>query len=201
MINVMKLIEIEMDKLMPELGVKFVLVGSIVEGTRIYEANELDVMMQFKGLYEKPLILQDDPFELEIEHDHKHPLGNWCENSTLKYEKFFAHILETLAEIIKRGGKMIERKTNGRIRSKPQMSKHVKCDGIYGKRSQSTYLTHCIDCLSSVTFTKCGACLVFKYKVIIIECNSVKFQKCPIRLTFKNTNFLRTISAHLMRKC
>ena len=73
MISVMQFVERELMKRIPELGLTFILVGSIVEGTRIGAATEIDLMVQFEGrrLQAQPLLVEDDPFHLKVPYVNK----------------------------------------------------------------------------------------------------------------------------------
>ena len=178
MIKLMQFIEKELRLKMPELGFTFILVGSIAEGTRIHWANELDITMQFNGIQNCPLLIEDNPFRLKLLNESKHPLENWCENGVFKYELFFSFLLHLLDEVISNGKDTIKRFTNGRIQLKED---ETKCGFTLRKfwknqrqengeshiglrRQDNVFYTHTEESIFNVTQTKCGACLVFEWK-------------------------------------
>ena len=70
----MRTIEKEMAKNLSELNIKFILVGSIPEGTRLHSATELDIMMLCDKLEDCPLLLTDgDPYTLRVP-ENNHPM-------------------------------------------------------------------------------------------------------------------------------
>ena len=165
MMSVMQFIEGKLNSKLPELDPRFILVGSIVEGTRMHSADELDITMQFKGLQECPLIIGHDPFILRIDDPDNHPLGKWCYDGILRFELFLANILHDLVDIIGNGRREIEEMTNHRISIKSQQSQHILCDC----GSDSPIMSHCSKCLPNVTLTKIGACLIFEWRENNIE--------------------------------
>ena len=162
MIKVMQFIETELNKHFPGLGMTFILVGSIAEGTRIHWANELDIMVQFGSLLRQPLFIEDDPFVLKIGNVNEHPLQDWCENGLLVYEQFLCFLLKCLEQIIVEGIARIARLSNGRI--SPQMRNFNATTNHCPRKKDDHSYTHCQECIFNVTQTKCGACLVFEWK-------------------------------------
>ena len=60
------------------LDPRFLLVGSIAEGTKIKPAVELDLPVQFKGIMNRPLLLGEDAFTLKLpQFDDFHPLSTY----------------------------------------------------------------------------------------------------------------------------
>ena len=100
-------------------------------------------------------------FLSDIGHDLGHPLKKWCNKYILESKKLFAFILENLSFIINHGQEDLKLLSHGRIRVKLQRSRHINCQ--CRDKNQEFFLTHCIKCLSTVTLTKCGACLVSEW--------------------------------------
>lgn len=162
MVESMKWIEKSWREKAPLLDPSFVLVGSIIEGTRINSANELDLTVTFNGLQDFPLLLGEDAFTLKRNPRHEnHPLADYFSpiDDTFMFEFFFTEILENVAEIAasiisgyrgvvkRRGKKLIKR------------SLVLKRDDKLG-----SFYTHDKSSVITVTHTKCGVCLIFEWK-------------------------------------
>ena len=161
MLRVMQLIETEMRSKLPQLDLKFILVGSVAEGTRTHAANELDVMAWFNILEFYPLLLtNNDPFNVKVSGNYN-PMETWARNGHLAYERFHLHFLERLSEVIRENKGQIISLTEERIELEGE-SRDLQCCPRYNY-DQCCY-THCRNCIFNVTQTKCGACLVFKWK-------------------------------------
>ena len=109
---------------MPELEPRFILIGSIAEGIRIYSAAELDITVTFNGLKKKPLFMGDDAFTLKLNSD-QHPLERWSGNEVLNYQLFFRFFLTNLADIIESRRETIQELTQDRI--KIPIAKFLPC--------------------------------------------------------------------------
>ena len=150
MIKSIQLMEDELNAQMADLEPQFVLVGSIAEGTRTHQADELDLMVVFRGLQKNPFKLGNDGFTLCVSDGGPFPV-----------EKFFFNFLNILDLILKK--KLdISRITNGRMSIRDsnhcEMCSSFKYDPKIGR-----YFTHCCNHLPAVTHTKCGACLIFDW--------------------------------------
>ena len=165
MIKVVQFIERSLGQKMPEFGVKFILVGSIPEGTRVYSAAELDITVQFAALNAHPLLLEDNPFELKV-CGEDHPLFKWTRYDILQYQVFFSYFLAALKECVNNNNGEIMRLTEGRIN--PSSRSKVKRDKCPQKMDNQSY-KHCPDCIFRVTQTKSGACLTLKWKFENVE--------------------------------
>ena len=99
MILSMQIIEKELSNNLPELDPQFILVGSIIEGTRINEATELDLTMQFKGLENQALtLLGKDAFSLFVPENH--PLSRLSTNNILDCRKFHLYIMDNVSNVM-----------------------------------------------------------------------------------------------------
>ena len=158
-IMTMQCIETELAQRIPNLEPKFILVGSIIEGTRIHSAMELDITVQFNGLEKYPLLLKDDPFTLSSVEEN-HLLYEWSNEGVFQYEKFLAFFLSALQEIISKTKEKFSNLTEKRI----SVGKLPSTCKFGCPRKENEFYTHCEECIFTVTQTKCGACLVFKWK-------------------------------------
>ena len=160
MIKVMQSIEIRMMKKMKELHPKFFLVGSIIEGTRIKAATELDIMFSCAGLEKYPLLLtENDPFTLRISNGENNPMSKWSLNGVLNYEEFHVFLLKSVYEIIQDEKRNIADLTEGRITLRRKRTNHHNCP----KKTNHPYYSHCKNCIFNVTQTKSGACLILEW--------------------------------------
>ena len=177
MITVMKSIEVKLALAMPQLDLRFFLVGSVAEGTRIHSATELDIMVCCNALEKQPLLLADgDPFTLIVPFED-HPMAKWSKGTILmawskgailSYEQYHCHILDTVCEILEDLEDEIKRNTQQRIifagESSSNNKKRKMSHESPRKEDNNPYYTHCTGHIFNVTQTKCGACLVFEWK-------------------------------------
>ena len=194
MIKVMQFVEKDLSTVMPILEPRFILVGSIAEGTRIHWANELDIMMRFNGIQNHPLLMEENPFELKLSIDSslssEHHLGKWGNKGIFKYQEFFSFILETLENIIRTNSEKIKELTDSRI--KPRQSLNPICP--HQEKDQHPHFSHCTKCIFNVTQTKCGACLVFEWKYDKDQNDILTIDLIPvIPIRGKNLNEMMTL--------
>ena len=161
----MQLIELEWNnRNNNRLSPKFILVGSIIEGTRIGHAGELDLTVTFEGLNDNPFHLGADAFTLEI-RDENHPMKEYCtEEGILDYSPFFSDMLDEIESCIATQSDVISKETNHRI-TIPQRPMHEDLSLIreYDPKL-GTFYQHSNEHLFPVTHTKIGACLIFEWK-------------------------------------
>ena len=161
----------------PELEPEFILVGSIAEGTRIYAATELDVLVRFNGLKDEKFQFKigKNAFSLKIDHEENHPMIDFIDQQSLSlnYKQFFEFFLLTVTDIVLDSLETIKEITEGRIifpdwyktfLTAPTHKNSHGCPIREVDPIKGPFYTHCQTCLFPVTQTKSGACLVFKWK-------------------------------------
>ena len=87
----------------------FVLVGSIVEGTRFGNAREMDITVTFPDLKNRhPLFLSRDAFSLQLwdekprRDENQHPLKDYAsKDGKFDFQKFFIKFLDSIDEIVR----------------------------------------------------------------------------------------------------
>ena len=150
MIKSVQSIEKELKELLPKFDIHFVLVGSIAEGTRTHQADELDLAVLFEG---QCYSLGNDGFTLLSQKDGK----------PFDYEKFFSQFLNFVSFIVNEKID-ITSITDGRIKIKQQTGECAnRCPIQVYDSKMGTHYTHCENCLPPVTHTKCGICLIFEW--------------------------------------
>ena len=148
MIKSVQLIEKELQALLPKFDLYFVLVGSIAEGTRTHQADELDLAVVFEGQF---FSLGKDGFTLLSQ-----------EAEPFDYEKFFSQFLHLVSLIVNEKVNCASI-TNGRIKIKQQTGECPRCPIQVYDSKMGTLYTHCDNCLPPVTHTKCGICLILEW--------------------------------------
>ena len=148
------------------MGPKFVLIGSVAEGTRLKPATEIDVMCQlFYGPQHKSnhfIVDENDPFHLYADNAANHAANSFCDNDQLDYDKLLTTFLKSLKSLAKEMKEFIKETTNKRLKIGNATSFCEKCT-LMAHRSKGIYFKHCENCLFPITQTKMGACLVFSW--------------------------------------
>ena len=147
-----------------EAGLKprFILVGSIAEGTKIHSFTEMDLTVMYQGLQDDPFYLGEDAFTLKTDNKN-HPLRNYCsKNGTLNFSLFFANMLERLEQCTSDLEMDILRLTHGRLRM--PIRRPSDFPTLLYDAKKGAHYTHSKTCMFNVTQTKSGVCLVFEWK-------------------------------------
>ncbi len=153
---------IKSDSFVP-LKPRFVLIGSIPEGTRLKPATELDLTCPLLTETEQHdfYVRHDDPFNLYANNNNDdHPAKEFIEHGKLNYEKLFVVFMTTLKKLLFEMKDWIETNTNKRLSTGSAEMFCEKCQ-LIANRYKGLYYQHCKNCKFSVTHTKMGACLIF----------------------------------------
>ncbi len=152
---------------MPEMRPRLVLVGSVAEGTRLWLANELDLMLRFESQRSTFRVAWDDPYHLYMCEKARLPrfLQTYLNSDRqLLVAKFMRHLLGTVDEAvcgIFDGGQnppSLERLTW-------HPSSCLKCGPALRQAKQKKRIfKHCEHCSPNVTQTKVGICLQFQWR-------------------------------------
>jgi hypothetical protein len=154
------------------------LMGSIVEGTRIGDGNETDLMLEFEvfkknpftKLYKPPFKVEDeDPFHLQGTKD----IPNWMKERYLDdqgrfiFHKFMKDLLDAVSSCLDkmytegRNPKSLLRKTSNKDFKKKICE---DCKKIREATKFNTLLKQCKSCIVSVSQTKVGLGLQFLWR-------------------------------------
>ncbi len=102
----MLLSELTAQGLMKRLEPTFHLIGSIVEGTRLWEANEMDITVQFQAMKERPLTVGEDATTILLHQDLKEDFKNAGMakdgGNAIYYPQFLHFVLEQLDSSLSR---------------------------------------------------------------------------------------------------
>ena len=139
---------------------KFILVGSIIEGTRVGYANELDLTVTFEGLKYDPFELGEDAFTLKI-FTESHPLKKFCsESGTLDFSLFLRAVLEEIEFCVQNEAEKISQETNNHLKIAQRSNDFSGLSPEYDPKLGSYFKLPEQD-LCLLTHTKIGACLIF----------------------------------------
>ncbi len=148
------------DSSLRDLKPTLVLIGSAAEGTRLVEADKIDVSLKFCALSKHALKMDDDADALAVVVSENAPvLSSYTSSNTriLDYSKFFDFLLRELCSSLKR--------INDRL---PQgLACNVDwvwagCSGCQ-KSEDLGLVSFCLDHLPPITHTKIGPCLIFTW--------------------------------------
>ncbi len=149
---------------------RFILVGSIGEGTRLGAFSELDFTVEFRGLNKSARLLLDsnnDATKLNIEGvQAKEKLARFCNRGFFDFATFLRHFL--LAVWLAVDAARHRNAFPEEMALNPEVFN--PCPQCFmlteSKYQESIYVpfSHCCQCLPAVTHTKLGACLFLQYK-------------------------------------
>ena len=155
---------------------KFTLIGSIAEGTRLFQADELDISVKFEALQQFPLrVSRANACQLLV--DEEHVLGRFCRRPgkgggsppflAFNHERFLRYFLEAVRKSLLRIEVQDGWPKTLSFNGKTWMSCPA-CRELTESRRTSLYhpQTHCPDrrCLPMVAHSKVGSCLVFQWR-------------------------------------
>ena len=170
MLKMLKLVDMKLREKMPLLQPHLILVGSVAEGTVVLKVKDIDITMQFCGLESAPLYPCENGFSLRLSdaNNSANPLAPFQEEGQLKMDQFFKYVIESIGSIIKLESATINDISHSRLKVEWPSSCHSRgheCPFIVDNECQGKYYSHCKKCSFPVTQTKCGACLIFAWKL------------------------------------
>lgn len=159
--------ELWKNPLFAALEVRFIVIGSVIEGTRVGRAGEMDVTMAFEGLKETPFSNADDPTHLRAPFVRGHILEEYLDGEGwFLYPKFLGFLLDSLAMAAAAIGPRLPRRM--KFAQENQQFASSTCHGcmLINRNVTSVYhpRTHCGDCMVAVAFSKMGPCLGLLWK-------------------------------------
>lgn len=152
------------------------LIGSVAEGTRLFQASEIDVTIKFMKLYEQPFqVAEDDGFKLLV------PDREDCvwEGSGLAKESFksdemktFDHVefltlfLEATREAFVQARKRTDWPEGLESNAEWTLQDCQRCQEHTEKSAKAVYSPHyhCKDCRPLVTHSKIGPCVILTWR-------------------------------------
>ena len=175
LVNLAKDLELEMavaTSTMALLRPRFVLVGSVAEGTRIGLGNELDLTVTFDGWDdERPPFKVDpkDPFHLKAA-DHT-PDWMWPffdSEGRFHLNKFLADFLGAIDSSV---AVIFDSKRCPLRRVTRNEELPNSCSDCMSNNNQSALFVQCASCAVTVSQTKMGACLQFEWSEAKVYCS------------------------------
>jgi hypothetical protein len=131
----------------------------VAEGTRLFEASEVDFSMKLEGLKDCPIVVKDNAMIFYCPKGEETELKPFIKDGRLDYERLFKTILSNIQDAIK------ELEMPDGISIQGSFTPCDSCSTEFENNRKTNYLavhSHCAICAPVVTHTKIGACLVFK---------------------------------------
>ncbi len=150
------------------------IVGSIPEGTRVGEVNEIDAMCHLQTLEEDNFpLFAEDAQTLKVKKQN-HPLQRYCskDDNAFRFDDFLGDMMKTVELAMS----CIDMPDHLSI-----TPRQFKCKPII---ESGKPMTHCTECISPVTFTKSGVCIILKWNenefvtIDLVPVFPVQFQNC-----------------------
>ncbi len=154
------------DNFLRELQPRFVVTGSVAEGTRIGLANELDIILEFDNW--KPLLVvsKKDPFQLYSTGDNSDSIKKYFDSAGRFSTNDFVHdLLELVCDKV---DEIYEAGRNPPQLERVTRNSNRKCSECHKRLAESkernTVFVQCPLCAVTVSQTKAGICLQFQWK-------------------------------------
>ena len=152
------------------LGIRIKMIGSAMEGTKIFILDEADCFIHFDNLKPNDFELTDSATKYKVTEEGKPLLTKFMDDEgNLDYFKFLELLLAELERFLKEGC------LEGMTVSFARCEHKVKGGGAFH------FLKHCENCLPAVTFTKAGPCLILKDGNEIISIDLIPLLPCPVK--------------------
>ena len=165
MLVVIKALEIKLNQVdspLHNLQPRFVLIGSIPEGTRTAVANEMDLTLEFAGLSHCPFGTNlDDPYHLYKTELFPEWMSEYFNTSGhFLHGMFRLHLLEAIdrgiTEVLEEGQTRLKAFTSN---EEYQNDDCDQCGNNAKHESRTSLFTQCIKCKVTTSQTKVGICL------------------------------------------
>ncbi len=145
-----------------QLGARFVLVGSIPEGTRIGLASEIDMLVEFDAFKEHPFhVTLEDPFHIRANPHVPQCIKEYLDDDyCFDFDKFMAAYLETIESVLEDVFAWGRNPTRLSTITTNKEFVAIPCE-ICSKGA--AVRGQCAKCAVAVSRTKIGACLQFEW--------------------------------------
>ena len=152
---------------MPELQPQLILVGSVAEGTRLWLANEMDLMLRFNHPATMFAIRDNDPFHIFLNESTRPPSGLQPYFNS-KGEFLLAYFMQDLLNSVDTAvdGLFKNEQNPPSLERLPWQPRACPACGPRLKRAKrdKRIFQHCKHCAPTVTQTKVGICLQFQWR-------------------------------------
>ena len=150
------------------------MVGSSVEGTKIFILDEADCMMLFDNLKPEHFELTESATKFKVvTHEGKQLLKEFLDTEgNLDYFKLLELLLTELERFLRESGGLLEGMTVN----------FVRCEHKEEGVGAFDRLKHCKICLPAITYTEAGPCLIFKDGNTIVSIDLIPLLPCPCLL-------------------
>lgn len=160
------------------LGVKILVIGSVVEGTRIGPVNEADCFLQMDKL--KPThfeLVGSSATEYKVMEAGKSllPKDFIDDKGNLDYFVFLRSLLSELLRFFRE-----ESQPDGSLHESGMTAKFEfkMCESCRKEKGPVGHLMHCQNCRPAITFTKAGPCGIFEDKGSVISIDLIPLLPC-----------------------
>ena len=172
LIRLVKLFELYLnssDSKFKDLNPRFKAAGSIIEGTRLGAADELDLSLEFGSLKPEHFEISNTALKLSVTQDGKEKIKDWLTtDNCLDMVEFLKDLLDCLQTCLEKNLGNLPKGVS--LASPQQKVKWEPCQSCQDKnreREESNEpllepRAHCRSCIPNVALSKAGPCLVFK---------------------------------------
>ena len=140
---------------------RFTIAGSIIEGTRLVRADELDLSVEFEAMEAGHFEIGDTAMKYLVSAVGKSLLEGFCsDDGSLDMTKFLEKLLRTVLNCIQQEDVLPQN-----VRAMPGSTNWMPCAECKEKNEKDPRVppTHCKNCIPAVAMTRAGPCIVLEY--------------------------------------
>ena len=159
---------------------RFQIAGSIVEGTRLGSANELDLTLHFESMASDHFKVGDSALNYHLTDKGSDLMKNFTDGTDcLDMTAFLKALLETLQFCFKYSSEKLPRS----VRTVKESVDWVPCDSCKAKNMKKLLepWTHCHLCIPTVAMTRAGPCVTLKHDGNTISIDIIPMFPSPVR--------------------
>ena len=155
--------------------------GSIVEGARLGNADELDLTLQFEAMLPEHFKIEDSALKFHLTESGRTLIKDFTDdNGCLNMTTFLKTLLETLLFCFSDSSTTDKLPTC--VTTVKTIVNWVPCNLCKEKNLQrvSEPWTHCQNCIPTVSMTKAGPCIVLKHNNMKFSIDIIPMFPSPI---------------------
>ena len=159
---------------------RFLIAGSIVEGTRLGSANELDLTLRFESMTSDHFKIGDSALAYHLTDKGTNLMKNFSdENDCFNMITFLKTLLQSIQFCFKNASGKLPRS----VSTVQESVEWMPCDSCKAKKMKSLLepWTHCSFCIPTVAMTRAGPCVILEHDFTLISIDIIPMLPSPVR--------------------